>query len=102
MLRPRPDFAKAIDRLGISKAELARRSGVSLSAIYALADPSYQPARKGGVRSWTAWKLAKEVAKLTGESEDAAFTRLFVEDTPTESAHIRPTPDLAPRVPIAY
>jgi hypothetical protein len=85
MLRPRPDFARSIDQLGISRAEFARRSGVSTSAIYALADPSQQPERKGAVRPWTAWKIAKAVATLTGESAEAAFDRLFVADTPAET-----------------
>jgi hypothetical protein len=92
----RPDVERKLDRAGLSQAELARQAGLS---IYGIRDKI----RKGQrTRGRNAWEIARVYAKATGISEEEALQALFVADTPAETPPIRPTPDLAVRLKVAY
>jgi DNA-binding XRE family transcriptional regulator len=79
-LRLAEDFERLIARAGLSKRELARRSGVSYATIKALENPDQHPHRKGGMHPTTAWKLAQTYAQVAAVDEDTAYARLIVEE----------------------
>jgi hypothetical protein len=59
MITLSPHFERDLAKAGLSKVELARRSGVGRSTLFAIINPDTQPNRTGGVRDITAWKIAR-------------------------------------------
>lgn len=95
MIKPQPDFERKIAQAGISKAELARGSGVGQSTIYGMMRPQQQRGRVGGVYAQNAWKIANYVAEKTSQDAEQVFNRLFVEEeyiSPVDGRRITPTP----------
>lgn len=79
-LRLSENFETLVARVGLSKREMARRSGVGYATIKALENPETHPHRRGGMHPATAWKLAQTYAKLAELDEETAFARLIVEE----------------------
>jgi hypothetical protein len=88
MYQLKPDAVEQFDRAGLSQAELARRSGIT---VFAVRDKF----RKGQrTRGPVAWNIAKAYAQQVGIVEEEALNRLF---TPVEHhrAKITQAPSLA-------
>lgn len=79
-LRLAENFDTLVARAGLSKRELAKRSGVSYATIKALENPTQHPHRKGGMHPTTAWKLAETYAKVAEVDAETAFERLIVKE----------------------
>jgi hypothetical protein len=77
-IKARSDFGSIIARAGLTRAEVARVTGMSTRTLDALARPEIYD-RSGTTRESTAWKIARSFAKLTDQAPDAAFNQLFVE-----------------------
>ena len=84
-LRLAENFDMLIARAGLSKLELARRSGVGYATIKALENPAQNPRRRGGMHPTTAWKLAQTYAQVAAIDEETAFARLIVEEPIAEA-----------------
>lgn len=85
-LRLAEDFDTLVARAGLSKREMARRSGVSYATIKALENPDQHPHRKGGMHPTTAWKLAQTYAQVAAVDDETAFARLIVKEPIVEVA----------------
>jgi hypothetical protein len=81
LYRMRDGVNALLDRSGVTKAELARRSGVDRFVI------NDKVVEQKPARGVVAWKIARGYAAVTGVSEDEAFNRLWesVEDGVTQN-----------------
>lgn len=75
-IKARPTFGSVVARAGLTRPELAAAARISARTIDALANPAAAH-RQGFAREVTAWKIAKGFAKLTQQTDDAAFAQLF-------------------------
>lgn len=81
-VKARPNFGRLIARAGFTRVALATAAGVSARTLDALANPA-GAGRQGYARELTAWKIARGFAKLTSQTDEAAFAVLFeAEDEP--------------------
>jgi hypothetical protein len=82
MLQPNPQFKTWIARANLSIDDLAERTNVQRSTIYAWVhrDPAKRP-RRAGIQRRLAWRVANAYAATVGVREEEAFSRLFVEVT---------------------
>ena len=78
IVRAAPDFKKTIYSAFASMDELAQRSGVNRSTLFAWTNPKTQA--KTGIRLNLAWEVARAYAQKEGISKEEAFSRLFVEE----------------------
>jgi hypothetical protein len=77
-IRAREEFGSIIARAGLTRPELASAAGISTRTLDSLARPEGY-GRSGSTREVTAWKIARGFARLTEQTPEAAFDRLFVE-----------------------
>jgi hypothetical protein len=80
-VRARPTFGSAIARAGITRLQLATASEVSVRTVDALANPT-AAGRSGQAREITAWRIARGFARLTSQTDEAAFDALFIAPDP--------------------
>jgi hypothetical protein len=81
--RLRSDFDDLLARRGLAVRSFARTHQLSHQTLFALLRPDWQPAQRthGGMRKDTAWKLANAWAKETGQTPDAAYAQIIIDDT---------------------
>ena len=89
LYRIRDGVADLLDRAGVTKAELARRSGVDRFVIN---DKVVEGQNTRGV---LAWKIARGYATATGISEDEAFATLWESVGNGDTQNITGAPSLA-------
>ncbi len=83
--RARANFSTVLARADITRTQLAAAAGVSPRTIDSLANPSGYK-REGHTREITAWRIAKGFAKLTNQSDEAAYDALFIEEGEADNA----------------
>jgi len=75
----RDDFGVVIARAGLTRAELAKISGISTRTFDSLSRKEIY-GRSGAVRESTAWKIAIGFAQLKNTTPEDAFNKLFVKE----------------------
>lgn len=75
-IKARPTFSSTIARAGLRRIDVAQAAGVNVRTVDALANPK-AAGRLGFAREVTAWKIARGFARLTTQTDDAAFEALF-------------------------
>lgn len=76
-VKARPTFGSAVARAGITRLQLATAAEVSVRTVDSLANPT-AAGRSGQAREITAWRIARGFARLTSQTDDAAFDMLFI------------------------
>jgi hypothetical protein len=75
-IKARSTFGTVVARARLTRPQLAAAAEVSVRTVDALANPG-AAGRHGFAREVTAWKIAQGFAKLTQQTDDAAFGQLF-------------------------
>jgi hypothetical protein len=74
-----PDFQERLLRHGYSLRRFCEAFSIPHSTIYSALHPQYFPNRKGGFHNLTAWRIARAYAKLTAQSEEAAYQEIIID-----------------------
>ena len=74
-----PDFQERLLRHGYSLRSFCETFDIPHSTIHSALHPQYYPNRKGGFHHLTAWRIARAYAKLTAQSEEAAYQEIIID-----------------------